>query len=361
MLVAAGLSMAVATTVVVQILQPANALAVLILLITANVAVVLLFVWYVVGRLIVRPLARLGAAADELAAGELSRRAPSAETAELTRLAESLNRMTERLLDAQGQLVRAEKMAGIGRLAAGIAHEVGNPLSAMSTYVDVLARRHAADDEVAVGLRREIGRIDRIVRGLLTYARPEEEMRGPVDVAQVLRGVLELLTHQGALNDVRVADEIAATPLSIEGSAHGLEQAFVNLLLNAVAAVGRGTIAVGAAEWTYQSGSGVRSRRGDRDPQPPRRARPGKWPWRPELREGAPGVLVWVADSGPGVPEELGERVFDPFFTTKDPGEGTGLGLAIVQRTVHEAGGLVWVDRAREGGAAFKVFLPGAP
>ncbi len=61
------------------------------------------------------------------------------------------------------------------------------------------------------------------------------------------------------------------------------------------------------------------------------------------------------------MPEELGERVFDPFFTTKDPGEGTGLGLAIVQRTVHEAGGLVWVDRAREGGAAFKVFLPGAP
>ena len=68
--------------------------------------------------------------------------------------------------------------------------------------------------------------------------------------------------------------------------------------------------------------------------------------------------MLYVADDGPGVPEADRERIFDPFFTTKQPGEGTGLGLAIVARTVHEAGGVVWVDRAREGGAVFKVFLP---
>ena len=68
--------------------------------------------------------------------------------------------------------------------------------------------------------------------------------------------------------------------------------------------------------------------------------------------------MLYVADDGPGVPEADRERIFDPFFTTKDPGEGTGLGLAIVARTVHERGGMVWVDRAREGGAVFKVFLP---
>jgi len=73
---------------------------------------------------------------------------------------------------------------------------------------------------------------------------------------------------------------------------------------------------------------------------------------------GAHGVMLFVADDGPGVPEDDRERVFDPFFTTKDPGQGTGLGLAIVARTVHESGGTVWVDRAREGGAVFKVFLP---
>ena len=69
-------------------------------------------------------------------------------------------------------------------------------------------------------------------------------------------------------------------------------------------------------------------------------------------------MMLFVADDGPGVSEADRERVFDPFFTTKDPGEGTGLGLAIVARTVHESGGTVWVDRAREGGAVFKVFLP---
>ena len=73
---------------------------------------------------------------------------------------------------------------------------------------------------------------------------------------------------------------------------------------------------------------------------------------------GNPGVLLFVADDGPGVPEADRERIFDPFYTTKEPGEGTGLGLAIVARTVHESGGVVWVDRAREGGAVFKVFLP---
>jgi signal transduction histidine kinase len=79
------------------------------------------------------------------------------------------------------------------------------------------------------------------------------------------------------------------------------------------------------------------------------------------VEAGTAGALLYVADQGPGVPEELRERIFDPFFTTKAPGEGTGLGLAIVARTVHEAGGTVWVDRAREGGAVFKVFLPAAP
>jgi signal transduction histidine kinase len=76
------------------------------------------------------------------------------------------------------------------------------------------------------------------------------------------------------------------------------------------------------------------------------------------IADGIPGVLLYVADDGPGVPEADRERIFDPFYTTKDPGEGTGLGLAIVARTVHESEGVVWVDRSREGGAVFMVFLP---
>src|SRR5207244_12595224 len=96
----------------------------------------------------------------------------------------TLFRSADHLLDAQGQLVRSEKLAGIGRLAAGIAHEVGNPLGALGTYVEVL-RRRGADAEVIAGVTRELERIDRIVRGLLDYARPHEESLAPLDAAAV--------------------------------------------------------------------------------------------------------------------------------------------------------------------------------
>src|SRR5207247_5993618 len=104
--------------------------------------------------------------ADAVADGDLGLRAPDEETRDFATLAERLNRMTDHLLDAQGQLVRSEKLASIGRLAAGIAHEVGNPLGAVGTYIEVL-RRRGADPDVMAGVTRELERIDRIVRGLL--------------------------------------------------------------------------------------------------------------------------------------------------------------------------------------------------
>src|SRR5207248_7047208 len=110
-------------------------------------------------------------ATESVAGGQLSRRAPAADTRELDRLATSVNRMTDRLLDAQGALVRAEKLASVGRLAAGIAHEIGNPLAATANYLEVLRRRGAEPDVVAA-IQRESDRIDAIVRSLLAYARP---------------------------------------------------------------------------------------------------------------------------------------------------------------------------------------------
>src|SRR5438067_12559429 len=114
--------------------------------------------------------------------------------------------MTDHLRGAQGQLVRSEKLASIGRLAAGIAHEVGNPLGAVGTYIEVL-RRRGADPEVVAGVTRELERIDRIVRGLLDYARPQEEDLAPPDAAAVARGAYGLLEAQGALKAGRAALE----------------------------------------------------------------------------------------------------------------------------------------------------------
>ena len=152
----------------------------------------------------------------------------------------------------------------------------------------------------------------------------------------------------------------------VRGQQHGLEQVVVNLVVNARQASPRGSLAVGTELRTYGASHREAPRRDGRRRHGRRsgpRARSqvgGSGRGARTSTPGTDGVLLYVADDGPGVPEDHRERVFDPFFTTKPPGEGTGLGLAIVARTVHEAGGTVWVDRSREGGAVFKVFLPAA-
>jgi hypothetical protein len=312
-----------------------------------------------VRRHVLRPVERLVAVADAVAGGDLAARAPDAETRDFAILGQRLNRMTDHLLDAQGHIVRAEKLASVGRLATGIAHEVGNPLGAIGTYVEVL-RRRGADADVTAGITREVERIDRIVRSLLDYARPQEEGLQLLDPGPVVRGAYDLLVAQGAFKRARHALELGPALPLVRGRAHMLEQMLVNLALNAVDAAPTGQVVMGVRRWAYEPGRAAPRRETDPDaaefPRPPERR-----PARPEFTAGTPGLLVYVADSGPGVPAADRERVFDPFFTTKEPGRGTGLGLAIVQRAVYEMGGVVWVDTAREGGAAFKLFLPEAP
>lgn len=362
MLVAAALSLAVATTLLSQTLAPAWAMIALVALIAAYVAVVFLFGRYLLERLVHRPMKALMAAADALAAGELDQRAPAAETQEFTELADRLNRMTDRLIDTQGHVVRSEKLATVGRFAAGVAHEVGNPLTALGNYLELL-RRRGADAAMVEGADKEIERISRIVRGLLDYAKPADDPLSPVDVVAVARGAIALLTHQGALRRVDVEAHLDAQVPHVQGRAHALEQVVVNLVLNAADAAPSGQVVIGVEPWAYEPRPGGRSRRTDGGGPAGAEGRRlsgslTRRPWRRELSTGAPGVLLYVADSGPGVPPDDWERVFDPFFTTKAPGKGTGLGLAVVQSIVEDSGGVVWVEEAREGGAAFKVFFP---
>jgi two-component system NtrC family sensor kinase len=334
--------------------------AFLVFLVAADLVIFVAFGAYLVSRLITKPMDALVDATGAVAAGELGRRAPAGETRELDRLAESVNRMTERLLDAQGALVRAAKLASVGRLAAGVAHEVGNPLAAIDNYVELL-RRRGVEPELVAALARETGRIDAIVRSLLDYARPRDAAREPLDVGSVVAGAVELLRTQGVLRAVTV--ELTGPPdlPRVLGDRMALEQVFVNLLLNAVDAAGDGgriAVVTGATSL------------GREEEQPQRASDSGPMPLaglRVRRRggghlegtvDGAPAVRVLVADSGPGVPPELAARVFEPFFTTKPPGSGTGLGLAIVQRIVEDHGGRVDVAAAREGGAGFTVTLP---
>lgn len=357
-LAATALILGVATSILASTFAPGAEFPLVLAIVAGDVVIFIAFGHYLVTRLVLKPLAQLHGAADAVIQGNLDARAPEAETSDFTRLGERFNRMTDHLLDAQSQLIRAEKLATVGRLAAGIAHEIGNPLGGATTYLEVL-RRRGAESEVVGALRRELERIDKIVRSLLDYARPRDEALQPVDVAVVLSAALELLRAQGALHTTRAELDIPAPLPRILGRAHELEQAVVNLLLNAVDAAPHGNLVLGARAWGYAPQRVVPRRAGDTSeaffPRTPSRR-----PSRVELAPGTPGVLIFVADSGSGIPVADRDKVFEPFYTTKEPGRGTGLGLAIVARVVFEMGGVVWLEQAREGGAAFKIFLPAA-
>ena len=329
-----------------------------------STAVFVCFGAYTVHRAVIRPLQRLADEAQGLARGEIPAQPPEHETRELGELADRYRAMAEELLDAQSHAVRVEKLAGIGRLAAGVAHEIRNPLGAIGTYTEVL--RHRGSDPTVIGeMHGAIARVDRIVQGLLDYARPGADGRGSAtgrtraigmsDLNQAVRTAIDFLTAQGMLNERGLTVELDHSLELVRGDRHALEQVVLNLLVNACQATPGGRIVAGTSARRLGERHGAATRNG-----PAPRARKD-WlprPRRHDLAPGTPGGLLYVADDGPGVPEADRERVFDPFFTTKEPGAGTGLGLAIVARTVHESGGVVWVDRAREGGAVFKVFLP---
>jgi signal transduction histidine kinase len=337
-------------------------LALLLALWLGSTIVFVLFGAYVVHRLVVGPLRKLTVEADALTLGEFPAHTPQ-ETAELELLAARYRVMAENLLDVQSQVVRAEKLAGIGRLAAGVAHEVRNPLGALGSYIEVLQRR-GADPKVTGDMHQAIGRIERIVQGLVDYARPalnQRDHREPAttDLNGVVQTVLDFLGAQGMLREQQLELSLEPDLPRVRGNQHLLEQVIINLVVNACQASPRGRLAIGTLAKTLESERRTITRRGDsagRQPNPERAWSPEPRPR--ELPPGTSGVMLFVADDGPGVSEADRERVFDPFFTTKDPGRGTGLGLAIVAQTVHESGGTVWVDRAREGGAVFKIFLP---
>ncbi|HEX6037191.1 sensor histidine kinase [Longimicrobium sp.] len=379
---AAGL-LAGTTVVVAQRVRPGNQwlLGALLLM---DVVIYVLLANSLIVRLVLRPVRAAVETAQAVAEGDYARRAPQAESREMAALSGALNRMTDQLLENQEKLahnvqsldetnrrllattrdlVEAEKLASIGRLAAGVAHEIGNPLGALLGYAAVL-RRRGADPELADGVEGEARRIDRIVRGLLDYARPAPPEREPVDVNAAARAAVNLLRVQGVMRDVDVQLQLADGLPPVLGSPHLLEQAFVNLVDNARQAMGgRGSITVSTRLERYQApGSALPVRRADDPPgisyahlrrqtvtsvRDPHRIEPG-----------TETIRVTVADTGPGIPEENIDKVFDPFFTTRAPGEGTGLGLAIVASTVADFGGRIEASSGAGGGAVFTLSLP---
>jgi PAS domain S-box-containing protein len=227
------------------------------------------------------------------------------------------------------QLQISEKMASVGLLAAGVAHEVNTPLTGISSYTQMLLEgADPADPKTKVleKIERQTFRAAKIVNGLLTLSRTggSASDRKPIDLNMVIADVLSLLEHQLELSRVKVRRELSPTPASVVGAEHQLQQVFLNLFLNA------------------------------RDAMPR-----GGWMTVTTRQEGVQWIAE-VADTGMGIPTEHLARIFDPFFTTKAIGRGTGLGLSISYGIVHEHGGEIQCDSAVGQGTRFTVRLPGA-
>lgn len=335
---------------------------------------------YLIERQVLRPLAGIVNSAKSIAAGEFERRVPEEGPEEIAALARALNELTDQLLhnqdklaenvrsldetnqrltEAYSDLVQAEKMASLGHLAAGVAHEIGNPLGAALGYV-ALQKRRGGDPELVEGMEREVRRIDRIVRELLDYARPNGAEAEDVDVNESIGRVVHLLREQGWLSGVDLDLDLEEVLPPIAADPHRLDQIFVNLLRNAETAMsGEGRLEVRTRRELYEPARSVAIRRAD---DPPginyahlRRARSAR-----TLQPRREVVRITVTDTGPGIDEQVLKSIFDPFFTTTGPGEGTGLGLAIVAGTVAEFGGRIEASSPQGGGAVFNLWLPTA-
>lgn len=311
-------------------------------LLTALVLLLLLYVFLTF--LLVRPIDAVKRAADRIdQSGAV--RAPQRGPREIAELGAAINRMADRqeearlalkerlealerahvaLLEAQEQLVRSEKLASVGRLSAGVAHEIGNPLAAIQGLLE-LARDDASEPELLTRAIAETERIKRIVRDLLDYARHErdEGARGAGDVPSAVRAAVALLAPQKDLRAIRVASSVPSSLPPVSMPQDALAQLLLNLLLNAADALG-------------ERGGEVHV----------------------DARHEGPRVRLVVEDDGPGFTAEDLPHVFEPFFTTKPVGAGTGLGLSVAQTLVHRAEGTIVAENRPEGGARFSIELP---
>jgi len=360
----AALSLAALNVVVLEsIIGTRNGAIYLGLLFIADIVLFVAFGAYKIQGLVLDPLDEIVETTEAIANGDLSRRAPKGKNREFARLSRSVNRMTARILEEQAQRTHLEKVASVGRLAAGVAHEIGNPLGAINGYAHLLQGTVGASGEAAdalAGIARESDRIDRIVRGMLEYARPRRRTSGAIDVSAVAQRAAGMLRDQGALRGVTLHETFGEGLPPLSGDRHEMEQVFVNLLLNAVDALdGKGDIFFVTQCVPFAEIFGP-ARRAD-DPRGVNMVREQSArlrAWLNTVGEPTRVMKIIVADNGPGVPVTDSERVFDPFYTTKDPNKGTGLGLAIVSRIIESMGGTIWVRTAREGGAAFMIYFP---
>ena len=344
---------------------------------------------YVLYRLLVRPIRDLNAAVERFGEGEFDVAIPRNRSDEIGRLGDAFARMVENLQrsrerqqqqmrflervnedleQAQKELLSTDRLAYVGRVAAGVAHEVGNPLAAIFGYLDILADSLPEGDGEARGfvtrIEREANRIDDIIRSLLDFAKPAGQGIAPVDAAEVAREATEIVRKQRVMDSVDLRTDIPDSVPAVRADGKLLLQVVVNLLINAKDAMpGGGSIRVTVGHASFDrlaesTPEGVESADGDATSLHELIERHVRFSGKIPFRDGAPVVKITVADTGEGIDGRNLRSIFEPFYTTKAPAGGTGLGLAICQRIVDSFGGVIKADTRPGAGTRFTIYLP---
>ncbi|NOZ87787.1 MAG: HAMP domain-containing protein [Deltaproteobacteria bacterium] len=277
---------------------------------------------------VLRPLGRFMRYADRIGKGDFSPITPARKYRdEFSMLAIAMNQMLRELLRRHQQLIQSEKMAVVGNLTSGIAHELNNPLNNIGLSVESLLDgfedyRPEQVRHILEQIATQVDRASGTVRNLLDFTRKEQQLLTSLDINEVIEATLKLVENELNLADIDLEKDLASGLPRVSGNPRGLEQVFLNLFLNAIQAMGE------------QGKLKVRS------------YRDGEW------------VKVDVSDTGPGIEEKHMKHLFDPFFTTKEPGKGTGLGLSVSQGIIDEHKGRITVSSIMGQGTTFTINLP---
>lgn len=315
------------------------------------IVVVCLLVAFSLHRFVGVPVQRLVAGTRKIAGGHFTDRIAVTGNDEMAELAQSFNEMSSSLEKAYGdlrafantleqrvdeksrelqtaqlQIIRAEKLASLGRMAAGVAHELNSPLTGVLTFAHLVARKVPQESQEAADLQviiTETNRCARIIKDLLQFARETQVDRREEDLNGLIRHTLGILQPQAQFHNVKVLYALSEELPKVIMDAAQIKQVLMNIVLNAVEAMNQ------------EGDLEIRTERAPND-----------------------NVVMTVKDSGCGISQENLGRIFDPFFTTKEPGKGTGLGLAVSLKLIENHGGTIDVTSEPGKGSTFRVLLP---
>ena len=312
------------------------------------ILLIAIFGYYLLSKTVVRPVQKLIDLTKDISHGITPINTDVGSITEINKLQNAMIKMSEeieiskselrinisnleeannKIIETQKELIASEKLASLGRLSSGVAHEIGNPLSAITGYVEVLKKGDKLDIDQKKNyiekIETEIERINTIISTLLDYSRPKELLETNINLNEIVTSAVDLLSSQGLFKKVNLNTNLSDYPLPIRADQSQMLQVFVNLLLNSKDAMNdEGTIEIS----TNLTDQGI--------------------------------VTATVKDNGSGIEKENLDKIFDPFFTTKEPGSGTGLGLSISHRIIQQFDGNINVNSEPGVGTEFVLTFP---